>query len=120
MSCSQPTGGTKAVALDLPDPQRKILRSTLTSCLEGLSGDLKQSRHLSDPERARQEADAYRRLLAALDGREIALPDEAARQAVEAMVRAIEQDTDYRRLVSEHNALFSLLNLLGGVDAQAR
>jgi hypothetical protein len=119
MSCFQPTGGTEAVALDLPDPQRKILRSTLASCLEGVDGDLKQSEHLPEPARAKREADAYRRLLAALGAGEIALPDEAAREAVEAMALAVEEDTDYRQLVAEHDALFGLLDLLGGVKAEA-
>jgi hypothetical protein len=120
MSCSQPTGGTEAVALDLPDPQRKILRSTLTSCLEGVDGDLKQSAPWPEPARAEQEADAYRRLLAALDAGTIALPDEAAREAVEGIALAVEEDTDYRQLVAEHDALFGLLDLLGGVKTEAR
>lgn len=119
MSCSQPTGGTEAVALDLPDAQRKILRSTLTICLEGVSGDLKQSGQMPDPERAQGEADAYSRLLAALDAGEIMVPDESARAMVEAMAIAIEQDTDYARLVAEHDALFGLLDVLGGVKAKA-
>jgi hypothetical protein len=120
MSCSQPTGGTEAVALDLPDSQRKILRSTLTSCLEGVTGDLKQPERLPDPDQAQREADAHTRLLAALDAGEMVLPDEAARDAVEGMALAIEQDTDYRQLVSEHDALFGLLDFLGGVKVEAR
>lgn len=120
MSCSQPTGGTEAVALDLSDSQRKILRSTLTICLEGVNEDLKQPVRLPEPERAQQEANAYKRLLAALDAGEIALPDEAARHAVEVMALAIEEDTDYRQIISEHDALFGLLDLLGGVEAEAR
>jgi len=119
MSCSQPTGGTEAVALDLPDAQRKILRSTLTSCLEGVSGDLKQPEQMPNPERARGEADAYGRLLAALDAGEITVPDETARATVEAMAIAIERDTDYARLVAEHDALFGLLDVLGGIKVRA-
>jgi hypothetical protein len=119
MSCSQPTGGTEAVALDLPDPQRKILRSTLTSCLEGVSGDLKQPGRLPEPARAAQEADAYKRLLAALEAGTISLPDEEARKAVEAMVLSIEQDPDYSRVIAEHDALFGLLSLLGGTEVKA-
>ena len=119
MSCSQPTGGTEAVALDLPDPQRKILRSTLTSCLEGVNEDLKQPERLSVRVDVEREAGAYGRLLAALDAGEITIPDEAARQAVEALALAIEKDTDYRQLVAEHDALFGLLDLLGGVKAEA-
>lgn len=120
MSCSQPTGGSEAVALDLPDSQRKILRSTLTDCLEGVSGDLKHPERLPDAEKAQRESDAYRRLLAALDAGEITLPDEAAREAVEVMVVAVEEDTNYWEIIAEHDALFGLLDLLGGVEAEAR
>jgi hypothetical protein len=119
MSCSQPTGGTEAVALDLPDSQRKILRGTLTSCLEGVSEDLRQPERVPDPEKAQREAGAYRRLLAALDAGEIILPDDAAREAVEEMALAVEEDTNYREIIAEHDALFGLLDLLGGIEAEA-
>jgi hypothetical protein len=118
-SCSQPTGGDEAVALDLPGSQRKILRSTLTSCLEGVSGDLKEHERLPDPEKAQQEADAFGRLLAALDVGTISLPDEEARETVEAMVTSIEKDSDYARVIAEHDALFGLLWLLGGTEEAA-
>jgi hypothetical protein len=120
MSCSQPTGGTEAVALDLPDSQRKILRSTLTSCLEGVSEDLQHPERVPNAPQAQREADAYRRLLAALDAGEVALPDEASRETVEAMALAVEEDTSYREIIAEHGALVRLLDLLGGVEAAAR
>lgn len=119
MSCSQPTGGDEAVALDLPDSQRKILRSTLSDCLEGVSGDLKKHEGLPDPEKAQQEADAFGRLLAALDVGTISLPDKESREAVEAMVASIENDSDYARVIAEHDALFGLLSLLGGTEVEA-
>jgi hypothetical protein len=75
---------------------------------------------LPDPERVRQEASAYKRLLAALDKRRIILPDEAVREAVEVMVLAIEEDSSYRQIVAEHDALFGLLDLLGGIKAEKR
>src|SRR5690242_18093055 len=100
MSCSQPTGGDEAVALDLPDSQRKILRSTLTDCLEGVSGDLRGPEPLPNPEKAQREADAFGRLLSALDDGTIFLPDEEAREAIEAMVVSIEKDCDYARVIA--------------------
>jgi hypothetical protein len=115
MSCSQPTGGGTAVALDLPDSQGKILRSTLTSCLEGVSDDLKWPERLPDPGRARREADTYERLLTALDVGAISLPDEEAREAVEVMVLSIERDPDYAQVIAEHDALHGLLGVLEGV-----
>lgn len=117
MATQHDTGGGEAVPLDLPDPQVNILRSTLTSCLEGVSGDLKTPERVPDPEKARREADAYERLLAALDEGRITVPDEAAREAVEVMVLAAEEDTNYQEIIAEHDALFGLLALLGGVEA---
>jgi hypothetical protein len=118
MATQHDTGGGEAVPLDLPDPQVKILRGTLTSCLEGVSGDLKTPDRVPDPEKARREADAYQRLLAALDQGQIIVPDDAAREAVEAMVLSVEEDTDYAEIIAEHDALFGLLSLLSGVVAR--
>ena len=120
MSCSQPTGDGKAAPLDLPDSQAKILRDTLGICLGGVRGDLKVPESMPNPERARREADAYARLLAALDQGSITLPDQEAREAVEEIVRSFEKDEDYLRLVAEHDALSRLLDLLGGTKAEAR
>lgn len=118
MSCSQSTGGIEAVALDLPDPQRMILRGMIASCLGGVSGDLQRPEQPPDPPRARREARAFKRLLAALDRGAIGLPDDAAREAVAVMVPAIEENTDYRKIVAEHDALCGLLNLLAGANAE--
>jgi hypothetical protein len=120
MSCSQPTGDRAAVPLELPGSQAKILRNTLRTCLVGAWGDLKTPELMPNPERARREASAYARLLAALDGGSITLPDEEAREAIEQIALAFEKHVDYRRLVAEHDALFGLLDLLGGVKAEAR
>jgi hypothetical protein len=119
MSCSKPTGDCAAVPLDLPVPQAKILRGTFASCLEGATDDLRVPDQLPDPDRVQREADAYRRLLAALDIGAISVPDEEARTVVEAMVLSIEQDPDYSRVIAEHDALFDLLSLLGGTEVRA-
>jgi hypothetical protein len=78
-----------------------------------VNGDLLQSEQLADSEQAEREAGAYKRLLAGLDRGEIDLPDDAAREAVEVMVLAIEGDTSYAKIIAEHDALFGLLALLG-------
>lgn len=119
MATQQDTGDGATVPLGLPATQVKILRGTIASCLEGVSGDLRQPEQLPDPERAQREAGAYERLLAALDKGVIDLPDDAAREAVEVMVLAVEEDTDYARIIAEHDALFGLLALLGGTEARA-
>lgn len=84
-----------------------------------MSGDLKRPERLPDPEKAQREADAYCRLLSALDVGTISLPDKEAREAVEAMVLSIEGDADYARVIAEHDALFGLLSLLGGTEVEA-
>jgi len=119
MATQHDTGGGEAVPLDLPASQVKILRGTLTDCLEGVSGDLKTPEQMPNPAKARREADAYERLLAALAEGVIVVPDEAAREAVEVMVLAVEEDTDYQQIIAEHDALFGLLALLGGTEARA-
>jgi hypothetical protein len=118
MADMNPTGGGEAVPLDLPDPQVKILRDTLTTCWEGVSEDLDSGKPMPNPERARREADAYERLLVALDRSELVLPDEAARMAVEGMANASDEDDNYAEVIANHDALFGLLSLLGGVKTR--
>lgn len=120
MSCSQPTGDRAAVPLELPDSQAKILRDTLAIFLDGVRGDLRDPDSIPNPKRAQREADAYERLLAALDQGSITLPDQEAREAIAEAVRAFEKDEDYLRLVAEYEALSGLLDLLGGTDTETR
>lgn len=35
------------------------------------------------------------------------------------MALAVEEDTNYREIIAEHDALFGLLDLLGGIEAEA-
>lgn len=112
MATQHDTGGGEAVPLELPGSQVKILRGTIGICLGSVRSDLKTPELMPKPERARREAEAYERLLGALDRRSITLPDAEARKAVEALIFGVEQDTDYLRLVAEHDALSCLLVLL--------
>ena len=84
------------------------------------AGDLKRREKLPDTEKAKREAAAFGRLLVALDVGTISLPDEEAREAVEAMDLSIEGDANYARVIVEHDALFGLLSLLGGTEVEAR
>ncbi|MBK5220281.1 MAG: hypothetical protein JJE35_10930 [Thermoleophilia bacterium] len=84
-----------------------------------MSGDLRTPERVPNPEKARREADAYERLLAALDEGKIIVPDEAAREAVEVMVLAAEEDTNYAEIIAEHNALFGLLGVLAPGEGSA-
>ncbi len=112
MAEKNPTGGRRAVLLDLPGPQVLWLRQTLTSCLVGVKGDLANPEAMPDPEKAEAEAAAYRRLLKGLKRGEIVLPDEPARLAVEAIATDTDRENDYQQVVAEHEALRGLLSCL--------
>jgi hypothetical protein len=113
-------GGGRPVRLDLPSPQVKILQSTLTTCLWGVRSDLRAPHLVPDPAKACREADAFERLLAGLDCGEVVVPDEAAREAVEAMAISVDQENNYARVVAEHEALFGLLaRLSAGVEVKS-
>lgn len=109
MSCQHHTSNTEGVALDLPTTQADLLRRILSDCLDGVRRDLRHRQPIPDEEAANRDADAYERLLAGLDQGEICLPDEEARQAVEAIATSTDQQNDYARVVAEHLALYELL-----------
>jgi hypothetical protein len=112
MADQNPTAGPRVVPIDLPPAQTEILRAELLGWLAGIEEDLAADRLLNPSEVAR-EADAFRRLLGALDRSAIELPDEEAR---EAMVRAAEGYDDasgYERVSAVHDAHRALLSVLG-------
>ncbi len=120
MAAMNPTGGREVVPLDLPDPQAETIRERLTICLLGVLGDLNAPDEAVDLLRSRREADAYERLLTGLDCGEFILPDEAAREAVEAMAIASDKEDNYAEVIARHDALFGLLDRLGGIRIEAR
>jgi hypothetical protein len=97
------------VVLDLPPRQAEILRNTLGDCLAGVRGDLEAPAGMPNSERARTEADAYERLLTALDRGQVALPDEPAREALAAIAASADRENEYPRVLAEHDALHGLL-----------
>jgi hypothetical protein len=117
MADQNPMGGGRPVHLDLPEPQVKILQSTLTTCLLGVRSDLKAPHPVPDLARACREADAFERLLAGLDCGEVVVPDEAAREVVQAMATSVDQENNYAKVVAEHEALFGLLARLSADEA---
>lgn len=120
MANPNPTDGGKVVPLDLTDGQVEILRKILAACLEGVRGDLKTPDGAVNVAQAGQEADAYERLLGSLDWGEVVVPDEAARAAVEAMAIAADAENNYAEVIAKHDALFGLLDQLGGVRVEER
>jgi len=111
MANENPMGGTRPVPLDLPAKHIPILRSCLNDWLHGVREDLKAPERL---QQARQEAQAFERLLVALATRQIVIPDEAARAAVEAATEDHDEESNYQEVAANHDALHALLGVLGG------
>lgn len=100
---------TRRVPLDLPDDHRRLLRGALGDAL----ADLAVPGRIREPEKVLTRATTYGRLLDALDRGEIAVPDEAARAAVEEIA-------DVGCAATEDDALGGLLARLGDDGAEAR
>jgi hypothetical protein len=113
MANENPTGETRPVPLDLSAKHIPILRSCLNDWLHGVREDLKAPERLQHPDKAQQEAQAFERLLVALATRQIVLPDEAARAAVEAATEDHDEESNYQEVAANHDALHALLDVLG-------
>lgn len=105
MANKNPTGGERAVSLDLPAQHITILRERLADWLAGAREDLKAPERLEDPDQTRREAQAYERLLVGLSLGQIFIPDEEARAAVEAAAEAYDEESNYAEVVASHDAL---------------
>jgi len=114
MAGKNPTCDGRAVPLNLPADHLLILRDTLADCLEGVRDDLGTSGAVKDPEQAREEADAYQRLLAGLARGKILVPDAAALSAVRKIAKADDEASNYAEIAANHDALHGLLSLLEG------
>jgi len=100
------------VPIDLPLAQTEILRDELLGWLAGIDEDL-QTDQLPDPATDAREADAFRRLLTALDRGEVELPDDEAREAMSQAAEGYDKASGYERVVAVHDAHHALLSLLG-------
>lgn len=114
MANENPMGGARPVSLDLPAKHIPILRSRLTDWLHGVREDLKDPERLERPDEARQEAEAYERLLVALATRQIVLPDEAARASIAAAAADHDEESNYKEAAANHDALHALIGVLEG------
>jgi hypothetical protein len=112
MADRNPTAGPRVVPIDLPPVQTEILRGELLGWLAGIEEDL-ESDALPDPGADAREAEAFRRLLTALDRGEIALPDEEAREAMSHAAEGYDEASGYERIVAVHDAHHALLSVLG-------
>jgi hypothetical protein len=117
MADQNPTGHGEAVALQLPADQVRFLRSAFEMAREGVREELGDFPDQLDPSRLKREEAAYGRLLTALDELVIVpAPDVLAILADLAAI--IDQGNEYRRVVSEHEALHGLLDQLRGGEAR--
>ncbi|MBA3865408.1 MAG: hypothetical protein H0X42_03525 [Solirubrobacterales bacterium] len=112
MADQNPTADPRVVPIELPAGQTAILRDELSGWLAGIEEDLETDR-LPDPGAVTREADAFRRLLAALDTEQIAVPDEEARSGLKRAAEGYEEAAQYRRVVAVHDAHHALLSILG-------
>lgn len=117
MANENPMDGARPVPLDLPAKHIPILRARLNDWLHGVREDLKTPERLRHPDHARQEAQAFERLLVALVTRQIVLPDEVARAAVEAAAADHDEESNYKEVAANHDALHVLLGLLDSGSA---
>jgi len=113
MVSKQRTGDRPTSVLDLPTPQLARLRQVFTFCLEGVREDLEVPGRLSDPAKARRDADAYEHLLAALDGGRV-VPNPDLTRAVAEVAASVDANNEYERVVAEHAALTGLLARIDG------
>jgi hypothetical protein len=114
MANNNPMGAGSLVSLDLPPQHLPILRDRLTTWLDGVREDLETPDEVKRPDQAWQEARAFERLLTAISTGKICLPDERARTAIEASAAAHDRESGYAEAVATHDALHSLLDVLGG------
>lgn len=112
MADQNPMAGPRVVPVDLPPAQTENLRNELLGWLAGIELDLEHPEPLEDPEASVGEADAFRRLLAAIDRSEIELPDEDAREALCKAAEGYDEASGYERVCAVHDAHHALLFVL--------
>jgi hypothetical protein len=113
MADQNPTADPRVVPIELPAAQTAILRDELLGWLAGIELDLRTPDRLRDAEASVRGAEAFRRLLSALDRGEIELPDEEARKAMSQAAEGYDAANAYRRVSAVHDAHCALLSLLG-------
>ncbi|MBW8060535.1 MAG: hypothetical protein FVQ78_09510 [Solirubrobacterales bacterium] len=117
MAEKNPTDGRRAVPLDLPPSQVTILSGLLADWYEDVRRDLTHPEKMRNPDLAREDAEAFERLLSGLELGQILVPDEAARAAIETAANAYDEASDYTEIVANHEALHGLLAALSGEAA---
>jgi hypothetical protein len=112
MADQNPMADPRVVPVDLSKAQTEILRRELLGWLDGIELDLAHPEPLDDREAAVREAEAFVRLLTALDLARIELPDEDARESLAKAAEGYDEASDYERVCAVHDAHHALLALL--------
>ena len=118
MANTNPTGHGSAVALTIPADQVRFLRSVFQMARDGIKDELANyPKQLREPTRLHREDAAYGRLLTALDELVI-VPDADVRDVLGDLAHIIDGSNEYKRVVSEHEALHGLLGQLTGGESR--
>ncbi len=112
MPSTDPTGSGYSVALSVPAEHIGFLRRAFSAIQDGLIGDLAaRPERLENPTRTRREAEAFGRLLLALETG-ACIPDPEMHAALSDMAASIDMANEYERINIEHAALHGLIDQL--------
>jgi hypothetical protein len=113
MANQNPTGSGAAVTLNIPADQVRFLRSTFEKARAGIKDEREEFPNQLDPKRLQREEAAYGHLLMAL-AELVIVPDREVLDVLGDLAGIIDEGNEYRRVVSEHEALHGLLAQLRG------
>jgi hypothetical protein len=96
-----------------------VLRELCLSALHGLLGDLARApERLRDPAATAREGEVFRRLLEALDKKEIEVPDEEMRARLDRLSDNYDETEDYEEVSTNHDAHRAILRVLTRPEEQ--
>lgn len=110
MADENPTGAPRAVPIILSDPLIDLLKQEACGWLAGVEENLETAGGPKGPETSVHEAAVLRRLLKALDRREVMLPDEEARATIERATEGYVEAAEYTLATLRHDAHLALLS----------
>jgi hypothetical protein len=110
----RPSSSPRVARFILPDAQKEILRQEFHSGLHGILSDLRIPHALRDPVDNAREGEVFRRLLAALDGEEIVVPDEEAKERIDRLAASYDEMEAHEEVATTHDAHEALIRFLGG------
>jgi hypothetical protein len=118
MADQNPTGDGDAVALTIPAKHRKFLRRVFEMARDGIYQERDEFPDtLREPVRLDREEAVYDKLLAALDGEQLVI-DADVRDVLADLALMIDRENEYRRVITEHEALLGLREQVGRSGSQ--